>query len=111
LVLKANNSEKVSPSFYNPWDLPGSVGGSDYRANISGCNTNRVPIGANMPPENGNMVGPTQQGTDDLVAQDPNAYWNTDCNCVKGSTYGKSPRVVVIPIYDPVAFANGAQSG
>ena len=65
-----------------------------------------------MPPENGNMVGPTSQGTDDLVAKDPNAYWDTATNSVKGSAYGsKSPRIVIIPLYDPVAFANGQQSG
>jgi hypothetical protein len=30
LVIKANNDNKVAPSMYNPWDIPGSVGGSDY---------------------------------------------------------------------------------
>ncbi|HYM25357.1 MAG TPA: pilus assembly protein TadG-related protein [Vicinamibacterales bacterium] len=111
VTLKANNSTKITASFYNPWDLPGSVGASDYRNNIANCNTARFGIGQNMPPENGNMVGPTAQGTDDLIAKDPNAYWDSGCNCVKGSAYGVSPRVVVIPVYDPVAFANGAQSG
>jgi len=111
IVLKANNQNKVSPSFYNPWDLPGSSGADDYRDNIANCNTAVIPIGDPMIAEPGNMVGPTVQGTDDLVAKDPGAYWDTSCNCVKGSAYGISPRVAVIPVYDPVFYAEGKQNG
>ena len=111
IVLKADNNSKITASFYNPWDLPGSTGASDYRANIDGCNTAVLPIGASMTPEPGNMVGPTKQGTDGLVAKDPDAVWDTSCNCVQHSAFGTSPRVVIIPVYDPVVFANGAQHG
>lgn len=111
IVLKNNNASKVSPSFYNPWDLPGSVGGADYRNNIANCNTAIVSIGDFLTPENGNMVGPTKQGTDDLVAKDPNAYWDTTCNCVKGSAYAVSPRIAIVPLYNPQVYATGQQSG
>ena len=111
LVLKNNNTGKVAPSLYNPWDLPGSVGGSDYRNNIANCNTAIFKIGDLMPPEPGNMVGPTQQGADALVAKDPGAYWDTGCQCVKGSNFGVSPRVAVVPLYDPIAYAEGQASG
>ena len=37
------------------------------------------------------MVGPTIQGIEDLIAKDPNAYWDTGCNCVKGSTFRQEP--------------------
>jgi len=111
LVLKANNATNVSPSFYNPWDLPGSTGASDYRDNIANCNTAIIPIGSPMTAEPGNMVGPTKQGTEDLIAKDPNAYWDTSCNCVKGSAFGTSPRVAVIPLYDPAFYETGKQNG
>ena len=113
LVLKSNNQSKTAPSFYNPWDLPGSVGGDDYRDNIGGCNSHLAEIGDDMTPENGNMVGPTKEGTDMLIAQDPNAYWNTSCNCVKGSDpkYGTSPRIRVLPLYDPMIYETGQQTG
>jgi hypothetical protein len=112
IVLKANNGTNVSPSFYNPWDLPGSTGASDYRNNIDTCNTAIVPIGEDMTVEPGNMVGPTSQGTQDLVDRDPGAYWDTGCNCVQGSAFGgTSPRIAIIPVYDPVYFAEGQQSG
>jgi Flp pilus assembly protein TadG len=113
LVLKNNNQDKTAPSFYNPWDQPGSVGGDDFRDNIAGCNSNLIEIGHNMTPENGNMVGPTKQGTDDLILLDPNAKWDTGCNCVVGSDpkYGVSPRIRAVPLYDPIKYEEGRQSG
>src|SRR5262249_35565618 len=82
MVLKTNTQNKIAPSLYNPWDLPGSVGADDYRANIGGCNPRLITIGNDMAPENGNMVGPTQMGTGDLMATDSSAHWDTGCNCV-----------------------------
>jgi hypothetical protein len=113
LVLKSSNQNKVSPSIYNPWDLPGSVGGSDYRNNIANCNTAIVGIGDYLTPETGNMAGPTNQGVSDLIAKDPNAYWDTSCNCIKGSAFanGASPRIGKVPLYDPNVYATGQQSG
>ncbi len=111
LVLKANNQNKTAPSFYNPWDLPGSTGADDYRENIATCNTNIVAIGDPMNTEPGNMVGPTAQGTQDLIGQDPNAYWDTGCNCVRGSSFGRSPRIAMVPVYDPIYYETGKQNG
>jgi hypothetical protein len=112
IILKANNSSKVTSSFYNPYDLPGSIGANDYRNNIATCNPAKLDTGQTVPPENGNMVGPTAQGTQALIDQDPGAYWDTSCTCVKGSAYGgQSPRIIIIPTYDPVVFANGPQHG
>ena len=111
LTLKANNGTKVSPSFYNPWDLPGSIGASDYENNIATCNPARVPIFDPMTAEPGNMVGPTAHGTNARIAQDPNAYWDTFCNCVKGSAFSVSPRVVIVPLYDPLYYAQGIHNG
>jgi hypothetical protein len=109
--LKANNDNKVAPSFYNPWAIPGSRGGSDYRANIASCNTTVVKVGDLMTAEPGNMVGPTKHGMDELIAKDPHAYWDTSCNCVKGSAFGKSPRIAAVPAYDPVYYETGKHNG
>jgi hypothetical protein len=111
LVLKANNTTKVSSSFYNPWDLPGSVGANDYRNNIETCNRSVIPIFSPMTPEPGNMVGPTAQGATNRISQDPNAYWDTTCNCVRGSAFTLSPRIVIVPVYDPMYFAQGVHNG
>jgi Flp pilus assembly protein TadG len=111
VALKENNHNKTAPSFYNPWAMPGGTGGSWYRSNISGCNTSIIPIGQLMTAEPGNKVGPTLQGTQDLIDQDPNAYWDTSCDCVKGSAFGKSPRITVVPLYDPIYYETGKQNG
>ena len=111
LVLKHNNKNKVAPSMYNAWDLPGSVGGNDYKDNLARCNKKVVKLGDNMTPENGNMTGPTQQGAEELIAEDPGAQWNTTCNCVKGSAFRLSPRVRIVPLYDPTKYTEGQHTG
>jgi Putative Flp pilus-assembly TadE/G-like len=94
VVLKNNNQNKISPSLYNPWDLPGSTGGNDYSNNIATCNTNIIKINDFLTPETGNMTGPTQQGVNLLIASDPGAYWEPlpGCNCVKNSAFPISRR-------------------
>jgi Putative Flp pilus-assembly TadE/G-like len=111
IVLKNNNQNKIAPSMYNAWDLPGSGGGDDYRDNIATCNPNLTKIGDSMVPENGNMVGPTYEGMDLLMAADPYAHWDTTCNCVMGSAYRASPRIRIVPLYNPVLYMEGQHSG
>src|SRR5262249_7049134 len=113
ITLKANNTTKITASFYNPYDMPGSIGANDYRANIDGCNPNKIYY-QGYPPETGNMVGPTQQGMDGLINQDPNAQWDTSCNCITGSKFPNvmnSPRVTKIPVYNPIDFLAGPAHG
>lgn len=111
LVLKSNTQNRIAPGMYGAWAIPGSTGADDYRENIYGCNPNIVTAGDLLTPEPGNMTGPTQQGTTDLVGQDPNAYWDSGCNCVKGSAYAKSPRIRAVPLYSPVRYADGQHTG
>ena len=113
LVLKANNQNKTAPSFYNPWAPSGGIGASYYSDNISGCNTTKVSVGDSLLAEPGNMVGPTAQGVQALVDEDPTAYWDPapGCNCVKGSAFGVSPRIRPLPLYNPEAYETGKQNG
>jgi hypothetical protein len=110
ITLKASNSTKIAPSFYYPWAIPGSVGGNDYRWNIANCNQNIVPFDYPLTPEPGNMVGPTKQGMEDLIARDPNAWYDTVNNKVV-SEMSPSPRVIIIPLFDPVYYETGKQNG
>jgi Flp pilus assembly protein TadG len=115
LVLKPSSQSQVTPSMYNAWDIGGVTGASAYSANIGGCNTTMTAIGNTMSPETGNMVGPTKQGVDALIAQDPNASWNPSCNggtgCVMNSAFATSPRIRAIPLYDPSVYAQDQHSG
>ena len=56
------------------------------------------------------MVGPTNQGIDDLIAEDPGAYWDTTTNKVV-STKNPSPRIKVVPVFDPYYWNVGKQNG
>ena len=112
LQLRAGTGNNIEPSSYYSWKMPSDTGGDYYRDNISGCNTSIVHWNDVVIQEPGDMSGPTNQGIDDLIAKDPNAVWDTSCNCVKNSAYGSaSPRVAPIPLYDPVYYAQGKAGG
>jgi hypothetical protein len=115
LILRAGTGNNIEPTMYYSWKMPGDTGGNFYRNNISGCNTSVISFSPDTPTyliqEPGNMVGPTNQGIDDLIAQDPNAQWNTSCMCVSGSRFGISPRVTPLPLYDPEYYAVGKANG
>jgi Flp pilus assembly protein TadG len=110
VVLKADNNSKINPSIYYPWAPPGSTGGADYTWNIANCNQTLMAFGEMLTPEPGNMVGPTAQGMKDLIDLDPGAYWDTANNRVVSSKH-PSPRVVVIPLFDPAFYETGKHGG
>lgn len=111
ITLKANNDTKIAPSFYYPWDMVGSnSGAADYSWAIGNCKTDIMGFGQDYVAKPGNMVGPTQQGMNDLVARDPDAYWDT-ANNKPVSTMSPSPRVVAIPLFDPVYYYTGKMNG
>ena len=47
------------------------------------------------------MVGPTKQGMEDLIAQDPTAQWDPINKTIINSAYGISPRIGLVPFFDP----------
>jgi Flp pilus assembly protein TadG len=110
ILLKADNGSKIAPSFYYPYAMEGGNGASWYRENIAGCNVDIMGFGDIYTPEPGNMVGPTAQGMDDLIAKDPYAYWDTTKNKVV-STKNPSPRIVAIPLFDPIYYDTGKRTG
>lgn len=127
LSIKAQdpNSEYTpNPGVFLPWRLPpdddggtcdsgGGSGGTaagaaTYRNNICTCNDSQVELGVDYEIQTGNMVGPTSQGIDELISEDPNAYWDPSANDgqggVAGSDFGdglNSPRVVKLAMFDP----------
>jgi Flp pilus assembly protein TadG len=111
IVLKADNGSKIAPSMYQAWDMPlYNAGGADYRDNIANCNTSVMGYGDIIAPEPGMMTGPTAQGMADLIAKDPNAYWDDSTNKVVSSKH-PSPRVIAIPLFDPVFYDTGKRNG
>jgi hypothetical protein len=110
LTIKAANGNNIAPSFYYPMAIPGSSGAADYRWNIANCNTTVFQFFQLLTAEPGNMVGPTRQGIEDLIAQDPNAYWDPVSRRVV-STMHPSPRAKLMPVFDPVYYETGKQNG
>ena len=110
IELKAGTGDQIAPSFYFPYAIGGDSGASEYRWNIGNCNTTMMGFGELLMAEPGNMVGPTRQGMDDLIARDPSAYWDT-YHDKPVSTMHPSPRVVAIPLFDPVFYDSGKRSG
>lgn len=113
-----------SPGIFLPWRLPpdddgetcdtggggtNEEGAATYRNNICTCNESQIELGVDYELEPGNMVGPTAQGIDELISEDPNAWWNPSLNDGRGgiedSEYGddgwNSPRVVKLALFDP----------
>lgn len=113
--LKTDPGTVVSPSVYNPIVIPGDGTGADnYRNGIVNGVCPASGWGTQLTLEPGNMVGPTAQGIDELVAKDPDARFDTTCNCIKGSRYNpasNSPRVAAIPLYDPDYYERNQQTG
>ncbi len=111
LTIRAGTGNNISPSMYFSWKMPGNDIGADfYRNNITGCNTTIVDWNTVITQEPGDMSGPTNQGIDDLIAQDPNAFWNTATNSVQ-SSMNPSPRIFPLPLYDPMYYADGKANG
>lgn len=107
LTLKADNDSKPTPGQYHAIDLPplnrGTpiTGADEYRRNIMDCNVASVWPGDHLQLEPGNMTGPTAQGMRELIAKDPDAYWDPITQSVQDSDFEVSPRIVLIPVHDP----------
>jgi hypothetical protein len=112
LVIRAGTGTNITVSFYFSLAIGGETGGSEYEWNIANCNKTVMRWGELLIQEPGNMVGPTIQGIEALIARDPNAFWNTATNNIDGSAYaGQSPRVFPIPLYDPEYYDEGKRNG
>ncbi len=104
------------PQWFNPVDLPPlnrgtPITGADaYRELIEHGYNDVVEIGDTLQIETGNMVGPTEEGVNHLIHDDPYAYWNG--TQVAGSDYPemKSPRIIKIAFYNPNDLPSGGQN-
>ena len=110
ITIKASNGNNIYPSFYFPYAIEGSSGADDYQWNIANCNQTIMGWGDLLTAEPGNMVGPTQFGVDELIAQDPTAYWDAVGHRAV-SSMNPSPRIVAIPVFDPIYYDTGKQNG
>jgi hypothetical protein len=124
MVLKHGNPQQaIAPGWFfpvviNPTEGPG---GDNYRENIATCDPTVIGPGTVLETEPGNMVGPTSQGVEELIAQDPYpARWDPDANdgrgapvagCMAAGTCAISPRLVALAMFNPDLYDSGRASG
>lgn len=97
------------PSYYYAVNYPPvnkgtpAPGANVYRDYIKFSYQGEVAIGDLLQVEPGNMKGPTQQGVNYLISQDPGAYWNNSLQAVVNSNFPgfSSPRILKVPFFDP----------
>jgi hypothetical protein len=110
LMIRAGKGNNIMPSFYFSYAIGEVTGADEYRWNIRNCNTTVMEFDALLLQEPGDMTGPTIQGVDELIALDPNAYWDDSQNKVI-TNMNPSPRVAIIPVYDPIYYDTGKRNG
>jgi hypothetical protein len=109
VVIKSGTlgAPATNPGFYYPIDFPSinrgdpETGAQIYKDNIINGSSFLAAIGDILLVEPGNMVGPTRQGVDALIAMDPAACWGGTQIVSSAYPGTSSPRVVKIPLYDP----------
>ncbi len=114
LILKVGSPhDTINPGWFQALDLGVcGHGAACYREEIRTCvGPSPYGIGDDVPKKNGNMVGPTGQGVEDLIALDPTADWDPGTKSIINSCVGppytcslpgytQSPRVVAVPVFD-----------
>lgn len=104
--------QSISSPFFFAWDIDPSdqvtpaEGASQYRADIRDCSVHTVYKDTTYYIEPGNMVGPTRDATNDLIAEDGNStYWDDQLGELVSTKYTNnpeaSPRVVTVAVFDP----------
>jgi hypothetical protein len=83
--------------------LSDCAAGEVYRESIVSCNPIALGPGDRVAIESIDLTGTTLQEIQELIDQDPGAYWGTGCGCIQGSAFaeGESPRIAIVPFYDP----------
>ncbi len=110
-------NDTIVPSFFYGVDFPPrnrgtpDPGGSVYRDNIAICGSQSfMAEGDELQVEPGDKKGPTKQGVEDLIALDPDAFWDMNCNCVNSPKGASSPRLIRIGFFDPSVPAVSGRS-
>jgi hypothetical protein len=110
LLKPGSPNSAIEASQFFPIALPGGTGSDWYGENIPGCWPGVAEIGQFVLVEPGNQTGKTLDGVELLIAKDPAARWD-DVNKEIISAHHPSPRVVVIPVFDPFEFESARQHG
>jgi hypothetical protein len=107
IVLKPAVTGTIPAAGYYALDLPG---GTAYGTDVEQCNDAKIAIGDTLSAQPSGVASATSTGVNDLIAMDPSAYYDTAARKVV-SSLSPSPRIVTVPVYDPLFFDQGRQVG
>jgi putative Flp pilus-assembly TadE/G-like protein len=113
-ILKSQDPHSsIAPGQFYAIQLPGSVGGADYRMNIGTCSDAYLRCGNFYSVETGNLVGPTKQGVQDLIGNPPTDSWTGSIGVYQtpNGLSDTSKNVVVAPIWNSCSMAGFCPAG
>lgn len=94
-------SNALGPGQFYPFQLTGAQGASVYRRNIETCAPLAVSCGTSYIFATGNMNGPTQAGTNNLIGSPPDTYQGVgQYQRADGTVSDTSRSLVLVPVWD-----------
>jgi hypothetical protein len=99
------DSNRFEPGWWFLWYPTGGGGAKTLREQVLRCPEPQVAWGVEdwVTDKNGNVQS-IAKAFNDLIALDPNAYWDDGCKCVQGSAYPVSPRLRPVPLFNPETY-------
>jgi hypothetical protein len=104
LIIKPQGPQgSPQPGWYYAFRLPGNSGGTTSGTASRSCQTGDVEwgVGDTVYTEQGNMVGPTDQGFTRVLNQYPNASWDVSTNRPVGDPDHIAGRTRPIALFNP----------
>src|SRR5438034_7928818 len=113
-TLRSQNPQgTLAPGQFYSMQLPGSSRSNEYRNNTASCANTYVRCGDFYSTENGNMVGPTKQGVNDLIGNPPTDTWTGTVGQYQtpNGLTDTSKNIAVAPIWDTCGMAGFCPAG
>jgi hypothetical protein len=88
-----------------------TTGATSYISTLESCVNIPYGVGDVLIPQFGAPISPTIQGLQYVLDLDPTATWNEDARRVD-SVFGlASPRILILPVFDPLEFTRAQEGG
>jgi len=100
------DSNRFQPGWWFLWYPTGERGAATLREQVLRCPEPQVEwsVGDWATDKNGNTQS-IEKAFQDLIAMDPDAYWDDGCKCIRGSRYPVSPRLRAVPLFNPETYS------
>jgi hypothetical protein len=86
----------------------GERGSEAFQNAILGCTGYLRAIGEPFQSATGALNGPLESAIRELIAQDPDAFWDSNANGGRGgvinSAFAQSPRIIALPVFAPDSY-------